>query len=86
MCAKVHFVSDVDVSGYTHLTAKHTPFAYFGGTGYAHLGRHYRMRTDFIIMCHLHQIIQFYTAVNDSRSHRGTVYTRIGADFHIVFQ
>ena len=41
--AKVHFVSDMNMSVYTHLATKHTPFTYFGGAGYAHLCGHYRM-------------------------------------------
>ena len=84
--AKVHFVADMNMSGYTDLAAEHTPFAYLGGTGDTHLGCHHRMRTDFVVMGHLYQVIQLYTAVHDGGSHCCAVYASIGADFHVVFQ
>ena len=61
-------------------------FSYLGRTCYTYLRRHYGVGAYFIIVCHLNQIIQFHTAMYDGGSHSSTVHTRVGTDFHMVFQ
>ena len=74
------------MSGNTYLSAEHTPFAYLGRTCDAHLGSHDGMRTYFIVVGYLDQIVQLYSAMNNGCSHGCTVDASIGADFYIVFQ
>ena len=62
------------------------PFAYLGRTCDAHLGSHDGMRTYFIVVGYLDQIVQLYSAMNNGCSHGCTVDASIGADFYIVFQ
>ena len=69
-----------------YLPAEHAPFSYLGRTCYTYLRRHYGVGAYFIIVCHLNQIIQFHAAMYDGGSHSSTVHTRVGTDFHMVFQ
>ena len=41
----------------TYLATDHTPFTHFGRTGNSGLRSHNGMRTYFIIVCYLYQIV-----------------------------
>ena len=80
-----HAVTHFDMSGYTYLSGKYAPFAYLGGTRHASLRSHYRVASYLYIVGNLDQVVQLYALMDDGGTHRGTVYARIGTDFHIVF-
>ena len=58
---------------------------YLGGTRHASLRSHHRVASYLYIVGNLNQVVQLYTLMDDGGAHRGTVYARIGTDFHIVF-
>ena len=79
------FIADDRMSCNTHLPAEHTPFPDFSRTGYAYLSGHHRVFPDFYVMGNLDQIIQLDSSAYERRSHRRTIHTSIGTDFHVVF-
>ncbi|MPM69542.1 hypothetical protein SDC9_116487 [bioreactor metagenome] len=86
MRANLRSAADGDVTANSNLSAQHTTFAYFGRSCNSYLSRHNRILSNLTIVCDLDQIIEFYSPTNDGRSHDGTIYSSVGANFHIVLQ
>ena len=73
-------------TGYSHLTAEHTPLADFGRTGNACLRGDDGVAADFHVVGYLYQVVQLDSFVDDGGSHGGAVDAGVGTDFHVIFQ
>ena len=73
------------MAGKTHLTAKHTPFAYLCTACYTYLRRHHGVGTDIGIVGNLYEVVELYALANIGRTHCRTVYTSVGTNLYIVF-
>ena len=67
-----HLIADSDVAGKTHLTAKHTPFAYLCTACYTYLRRHHGVGTDIGIVGNLYEVVELYALANIGRTHCST--------------
>ena len=73
------------MAGNTHLTAKHTPFAYLCTACYTYLRRHHGVGADVGIVGNLYEVVELYALANIGRTHCRTVYTSVGTNLYIVF-